>query len=58
MQNTVEDVAFAVGDAFVAPNLGAAELIVACLVAAFFIVSAIQTIAKGRDEGHWGNGRS
>jgi hypothetical protein len=50
MQDSVEDVALAVGSAFVSPSLGTAELIVGLLVAVAFAVSAVQTVAKGRSE--------
>jgi hypothetical protein len=54
MQDSVEDVAFAVGNAFVSSSLGTAELIVALLVALAFGLSAVQTLAKGRaDEEGW-----
>ena len=52
MQDSVEDVVYAVGDAFVSSSLGAAELIVAALVALIFAFSAIRTVAKGRDGWH------
>jgi hypothetical protein len=54
MQDSVEDVVFAVGDAFVSSSLGTSELIVALLVALAFALSAVQTLAKGRpDDDHW-----
>jgi hypothetical protein len=52
MQDSVEDVVYAVGDAFVSSNLGTAELMVAALVALFFAFSAVRTLAKGRDGWH------
>ena len=58
MQDSVEDIALAVGNAFVAPSLGSAELIVGLLVAVAFALSAVQTAAKGRSgEQTWREGR-
>jgi hypothetical protein len=59
MQESVEDVVYAVGDAFVTSSLGTSELLIALLVALAFALSAVQTIARGRsDEDHWrGNHR-
>jgi hypothetical protein len=54
MQDSVEDVVFAMGDAFVTSSLGASELLIAVLVALAFALSAVQTLARGRaDEDHW-----
>jgi|tagenome__1003787_1003787.scaffolds.fasta_scaffold16606554_1 hypothetical protein len=54
MQASVEDVVYAVGDAFVTSSLGTSELLIAVLVALAFALSAIQTLARGRsDEDHW-----
>jgi hypothetical protein len=54
MQDSVEDVVYAVGDAFVTSSLGSAELLIALLVAIAFALSAVQTLARGRtDDDHW-----
>jgi hypothetical protein len=52
MQDSVEDIALAVGNAFVSPSLGTGELILALLVALAFALSAVQTAAKGRSDEH------
>jgi hypothetical protein len=54
MPDPIEDIAFAVGDAIVAPGVGSAELLVALLVAGAFIASAVQTwLARHRGEDGW-----
>jgi hypothetical protein len=54
MQGSIEDMAYTVGGAIVSPNLGAAELVVALLVACGFAYSAIQSAITGRkDEARW-----
>jgi hypothetical protein len=50
MQESVEDIAVAVGGALVSPGLGSAELIVALLVALAFVASAVLTLLPRRDE--------
>jgi hypothetical protein len=52
MQDSLEDVAFAVGDAFVSSSLGTAELLVALVVALAFALSAVQTVVA-RDKDDW-----
>jgi hypothetical protein len=54
MQDSVEDVVLAMGDAFVTSSLGASELLVALLVALAFALSAVQTLTRGRsNEDGW-----
>ena len=54
MQDSVEDVVLAMGDAFVTSSLGASELLVALLVALAFALSAVQTLTRGRsDDDAW-----
>jgi hypothetical protein len=54
MQESLDDIAYAVGDAFVSSNIGTAELILALVVALVFVASAVQTLIAGRpDEDHW-----
>jgi hypothetical protein len=52
MQDSFEDVAFAVGDAFVSSGLGTAELLVALVVALAFVLSAVQTVVH-KDKDDW-----
>ena len=59
MQESVEDIAVAVGGAIVAPGLGSAELIVALLVALAFVASAVLTFLPRRAaETDWRQHRS
>ena len=54
MPDPIEDFAYAVGDAIVAPGLGSAELLLAIVVAGAFIASAVQTwLARNRGEAGW-----
>jgi hypothetical protein len=54
MPDSVEDIAYAVGGAFVSPGLGSAELLLALIVALAFLASAVQTLlARHRGESHW-----
>jgi hypothetical protein len=50
MQESVEDIAVAVGGAIVAPGIGSAELVVALLVALAFVASAVLTFLPRRGE--------
>ena len=54
MQDSLEEVAFAVGGALVSPSVGAGELIVAVIVALAFGLSAVQTaLTRGRHDQDW-----
>ena len=44
MQDSFEEIAYAVGGAIVSPGLGTAELIVAALVACGFAFSAVHSL--------------
>jgi hypothetical protein len=54
-----DEIALAVGDAFVSSDLGSAELILAVFVAVAFAWSAAQTLlSRRRDDDRWRNGHS
>jgi hypothetical protein len=54
MQDSIEELAYTVGGAIVSPNLGAAELVLALLVACGFALSAIHSAFAGQtNERRW-----
>jgi hypothetical protein len=54
MPDSFEDIAYAVGDAFVSSRLGTAELLIALLVALAFALSAVQTfLTREKDKDDW-----
>ena len=50
MQDSLEEIAYTLGGAVVAPGPGSAELIVALLVACGFFVSALVSLVPGRHD--------
>jgi hypothetical protein len=56
MPDAVDHIAYAVGGAFVSPGPGAAELMLALLVALAFAASAVRTWLEGHKE-PWRRGR-
>jgi hypothetical protein len=54
MHDSFEEIACAVGGAFVSSRLGTAELLVALLVAVAFALSAVQTfLFRDRNKDDW-----